>query len=286
MSSLQITPFHDKNTGTMTYIIHCDEQKQCAIIDSVLDYTANDGVISHQSADLLIAFIKDNGLSLNYILETHVHADHLSASAYLKRILGGQIVICHRICEVQHTFNTVFNHRDANSDGSDFDLLLHHGDTLQLGDLTIKAIETPGHTPACMCYQIDNHIFVGDTIFSPTLGTARCDFPGGNAKALFHSIEKLLAFDDKTLLYVGHDYPDDDKAPDYVCSIQAQKANNPYLRDFSLDTFVEKREARDKTLSMPNLIFPSLQVNIHAGRLPEPESNGQRYLITPITGSI
>jgi glyoxylase-like metal-dependent hydrolase (beta-lactamase superfamily II) len=282
---MDITPFHDQNTGTMTYIVSCSERRECAIIDPVLDYNPHDGVISFYSAEKVIQHIKDYDLTVRVILETHVHADHLSASRYLKNKLGGKIGISQRITEVQHTFSTMFNLSDCRSDGAEFDLLLKDQQSLQVGQLSILVVATPGHTPACVCYKIGEHIFVGDTIFSPNLGTARCDFPGGSAETLFASIEKLLAYPDSCKLYVGHDYPGVDEQPSFVHTIGEQKDKNPYLQDFNETSFVKMRSERDKTLGAPKLLFPSLQVNIRGGQLPTPETNGQRYLKIPLTGN-
>lgn len=267
---MDITPFHDQSTGTMTYVISCPVTKHSAIIDPVLDYNPYDGTISFESANTLIAFIKEQGLRLTHLLETHVHADHLSASCYLKRKLGGQIGISSRITEVQHTFTTLFNLSDCSSSGREFDLLFSDKQTFQVGELTVKTIATPGHTPACLCYQVQDNIFVGDTIFSPNLGTARCDFPGGSAKTLFASISKLLTFAEDTKLYVGHNYPTEGQSPDYVHTIKEQKESNPYLEQFDEKSFVAMRSLRDQALGPPKLLFPSLQVNIRGGQLPPP----------------
>lgn len=277
--------FFDEPTFTYSYVVSDPATGRAAIIDSVLDYDAASGRTSKDGADAIIAFVKSRGLDVDWILETHVHADHLSAAPYLKQQLGGKLAIGSNIRVVQDVFGKVFNAgSEFARDGSQFDHLFEDGETFQVGSITATAIHTPGHTPACMTYVIGDAGFVGDTMFMPDFGTARCDFPGGDARTLYRSIQKVYALPDETRLFMCHDY----KAPGrdeyaYLTSVGEQKAKNIHVREsVSEDEFVAMRTARDATLAMPRLILPSVQVNMRAGELPPAEDNGVRYLKMPI----
>lgn len=277
--------FFDEPTYTFSYIVYSAGNASCAIIDPVLDYHPESGCTSTASADQLIAFIKQKKLTVQWILETHAHADHLTAAPYLKEKLGGRIAIGEHIQLVQRVFKTVFNlGNDFVPDGQHFDYLLKDGETFLIGDLPVQALHRPGHTPADMIYHVKGlGVFVADTLFQPDVGTARCDFPGGDAAALYESIQKILAMDDDTALFMCHDYPPNGRPPQYASSVKAQRQNNIHIRDgISQAQFVAMRAARDKTLGMPRLILPAIQVNIRAGRFPEPENNGISYLKLPL----
>jgi glyoxylase-like metal-dependent hydrolase (beta-lactamase superfamily II) len=282
-----VQAFFDEATNTITYVVADPAGAACAVIDSVLDFDYASGHTDTRSADQVIAYIKDKGLDLQWILETHVHADHLSAAPYIQERLGGKIGIGDQITVVQNTFGKVFNEGTRfQRDGSQFDQLFHEGDTFDIGALQGNVLHTPGHTPACLTYVIGDAAFVGDTLFMPDFGTARCDFPGGSAETLFDSVQKIMALPEQTRIFVGHDY----KAPgrdDYAweTTVGAQKALNVHVgAGKSREDFVAMRETRDASLGMPRLIIPSLQVNMRAGQLPEAEDNGQVYLKVPING--
>ncbi|MDG1280383.1 MAG: MBL fold metallo-hydrolase [Pseudorhodobacter sp.] len=279
--------FFDEATNTLTYVVREPEGRACAIVDSVLDFDYASGRTDTRSADAVIDFVQKEGLDLQWILETHVHADHLSAAPYIQERLGGKIGIGQRITVVQETFGKVFNEGTRfQRDGSQFDKLFEEGDSIMIGQMRADVLHTPGHTPACLTYVIGDAAFVGDTLFMPDFGTARCDFPGGSSEALFESVQKILTLPDETRIFVGHDY----KAPgreDYAweTTVGAQKALNVHVgAGKSKEEFVAMRNARDKTLAMPRLIIPSLQVNMRAGQMPEPEDNGKSYLKVPING--
>jgi glyoxylase-like metal-dependent hydrolase (beta-lactamase superfamily II) len=279
--------FFDEATNTLTYVVREPEGRACAIVDSVLDFDYASGRTDTRSADAVIDFVQKEGLDLQWILETHVHADHLSAAPYIQERLGGKIGIGQRITVVQETFGKVFNEGTRfQRDGSQFDKLFEEGDSMMIGQMRADVLHTPGHTPACLTYVIGDAAFVGDTLFMPDFGTARCDFPGGSSEALFESVQKILTLPDETRIFVGHDY----KAPgreDYAweTTVGAQKALNVHVgAGKSKEEFVAMRNARDKTLAMPRLIIPSLQVNMRAGQMPEPEDNGKSYLKVPING--
>lgn len=280
-----VSAFFDETTFTASYVIEDSSQTKCVIIDSVLDFDAASGHTSTTNADKIIAFIKRKNLTLEYILETHVHADHFSAAPYLKAQLGGKIVIGEHISEVQTTFSKLLNVEPSFAqDGSQFDLLVNESSTLPFGEETIRILHTPGHTPACVTYLIGDAAFIGDTLFMPDYGTARCDFPGGDARILYRSIQKLFALPDSTRLFLCHDYkaPNRDK---YVwqTSVAEQKANNLHIHlGVSEDEFCTMRTQKDATLNMPKLIWPSVQVNMRAGDMPAKESNGISYLKIPI----
>lgn len=277
--------FFDEATNTLTYVVREPNGSGCAIIDSVLDFDYASGRTDTRSADAVIAYIKAENLKLHWILETHVHADHLSAAPYIQERLGGKIGIGQKITVVQDTFGKVFNEGTRfQRDGSQFDRLFSQGDSLMIGQMRIDVLHTPGHTPACLTYVIGDAAFVGDTLFMPDFGTARCDFPGGSSAILFESVQKILALPDATRIFVGHDY----KAPGrdefaWETTVGAQKAMNVHIgAGKTKEDFVAMRDARDATLAMPRLIIPSLQVNMRAGQMPEAEDNGQVYLKVPI----
>ncbi|WP_312722755.1 MBL fold metallo-hydrolase [Stutzerimonas kunmingensis] len=280
-----IEPFFDPATFTYSYVVSDPQTRQCAVIDSVLDYDPASGRTSHATAQRLVDYVRGQDLKVQWLLETHVHADHLSAAPYLRQQLGGQLAIGDRITVVQDTFGKLFNAGTGfATDGRQFDHLFHDGDTFQVGNIQARAIHTPGHTPACMTYVIGDAAFVGDTLFMPDYGTARCDFPGGDARTLYQSIQKLFALPGDTRVFMCHDY----KAPGreeflYETSIAAEREHNVHVHaGISEDQFVAMRTARDATLGMPTLILPSVQINMRGGELPEPESNGTRYLKIPL----
>jgi glyoxylase-like metal-dependent hydrolase (beta-lactamase superfamily II) len=280
-----IKAFFDTDTFTVSYVVSDPETRRAAIVDSVLDFDQASGRTSTRSADQLIRFIKDEDLTVDWILETHVHADHLSAAPYLHKQLGGKIGIGGHVTDVQKVFGDLFDAEPGFArDGSQFGHLFKDGETFRIGNLEAEAIWTPGHTPACMVYHIADAAFVGDTLFMPDFGTARCDFPGGDAATLYQSVQKIYALPDETRLFMCHDY----KAPgrDYFAwetTVAEEKAKNIHLNaETTQDAFVKMRTERDATLSMPRLILPSVQVNMRAGNLPEPAENGVRYLKLPI----
>ena len=279
-----IKAFFDPETWTFTYVVSGGKGTPCVIIDSVLNYDSKSGRTSTHSADEVIQFIKTEELKLTWILETHAHADHLTAAPYLQEKLGGKLVIGNHITNVQSVFKGVFNLEEGFAvDGSQFDHLLTDGESLVFGELSLKALYVPGHTPACMAYEIGDVLFVGDTLFMPDVGTARCDFPGGNAKTLYQSIQKILSYPKETKLYMCHDYPPDGRTPEFCSTVGAEKSDNIHVHDgISEEQFVQMRTQRDETLQMPTLILPSIQVNIRAGHFPEPEDNGKSYLKIPL----
>ena len=279
-----VKAFFDPETWTFTYVVSAGKGSPCVVIDSVLNYDAKSGRTSTRSADELISFIQSEQLQLTWILETHAHADHLTAAPYIQSKLGGKIVIGDHITNVQNVFKGVFNLDEQFAiDGSQFDYLLKDGESLSFGNLSLKALYVPGHTPACMAYEIGDALFVGDTIFMPDVGTARCDFPGGSAQTLYQSIQKVLAYPDETKLYMCHDYPPTDRPVANCTTVGEEKKFNIHVHaGVSENEFVQMRNKRDATLDMPNLILPSIQVNIRAGHLPEPEANGKSYLKIPI----
>lgn len=289
---LRIESHFDPATSTFSHIVWDQASAQCALIDSVLDYDPKSGRTSTASADQLIQRVRELQLQVQWLLETHVHADHLSAAPYLQAALGGQLAIGSHITTVQTVFGQLFNvGPEFARDGSQFDRLLADGDRFQIGGLSAKAMHTPGHTPACMTYVITDHstdpvrtvALVGDTLFMPDYGTARCDFPGGSASTLYQSIQKVLSLPDTTELLLCHDYPPEGREPQCVTTVAAQKAANVHVHSGVTEAeFVAMRTARDATLAMPVLILPSVQVNMRAGQLPPPEDNGIRYLKIPL----
>lgn len=276
--------FFDPDTWTVTYVVQEPAGQACAIIDSVLDYDPKSGRTRTTSADKVVAFVRSHGLQVHWILETHAHADHLSAAPYLKAQLGGQTAIGAHITAVQQVFKAIFNlGSDFAVDGRQFDRLLGDGETLPLGSLDLRILSVPGHTPACVAYQVGDAVFVGDTLFMPDVGSARCDFPGGDAKALYASVQKILSLPPATRLFMCHDYPPDGRAVQFETTVAAQRAHNIHLKDsFSEAAFVQLRTARDATLAMPVLILPAVQINIRAGEMPPAEGNGVAYLKIPL----
>ncbi|QWE04836.1 MBL fold metallo-hydrolase [Polynucleobacter sp. JS-JIR-II-50] len=279
-----VKAFFDPETWTFTYVVYAGKESPCVVIDSVLNYDSKSGRTSTRSADEVLGFIQSKQLHLDWILETHAHADHLTAAAYIQSQLGGKIVIGDHITNVQNVFKGVFNLDEQFAvDGSQFDHLLKDGESLSFGALSLKALYVPGHTPACMAYEIGDVLFVGDTLFMPDVGTARCDFPGGSAQTLYRSIQKVLSYPDETRLYMCHDYPPADRDAAYCTTVGEEKRSNIHVNmSISEGQFVQMRNKRDATLDMPNLILPSIQVNIRAGHLPEPEANGKSYLKIPL----
>ena len=281
----QVSAFFDPPTNTFTYLVRDPSSDACAIIDSVLAFDYSSGRTDTHAADELIAHIREAGLQVQWILETHAHADHLSAAPYLQEQLGGKIGIGEHIIEVQQIFGKVFNAgTEFARDGSQFDALFADGDTFSIGNLSVKVLHTPGHTPACLSYLIGDAVFVGDTLFMPDYGTARCDFPGGDSATLYQSVQKLLALPDETRMYLCHDYlPEGRSHYVHETTVGEQRRRNIHLHEgVSEADFVALRDARDATLSAPKLLIPSVQVNIRAGHLPEPEDNGQVYLKVPV----
>ena len=282
-----VTAFFDEPTNTVTYVVADPTGSACAIVDSVLDFDYASGRTDTRSADTVIAFVRREKLDLQWILETHVHADHLSAAPYIQNQLGGQIGIGAHITDVQTTFGKVFNEgREFLRDGSQFDRLFADGDSFYIGQLRGDVLHTPGHTPACLTYVIGDAAFVGDTLFMPDFGTARCDFPGGSAAVMYASVQRILALPDATRVFVCHDY----KAPGretyaWESTVGDQKRRNVHIgADRSMEDFIALRQARDSSLGMPRLIIPSLQVNMRAGHMPPPENDGNTYLKLPING--
>ncbi len=284
MINPNIKAFFDPETWTFTYVVYEKPNTPCVVIDSVLNFDPKSGRTSTNSADELITFIQKNHLQLAWILETHAHADHLSAAPYIQKQIGGKIAIGYHIQDVQKVFKGIFNlEPEFKVDGSQFDYLIEEGKNLEFGNLSIHPIFVPGHTPACMAYEIGDAIFVGDTLFMPDVGTARCDFPGGSANNLYKSIQKILSYPDNTRLFMCHDYPPSNRPVAYETTVAKQKKDNIHIHDgISEEQFVEMRTKRDKTLQMPVLLLPSIQVNVRAGHPPPPENNGKRYLKIPL----
>lgn len=280
-----VTAFFDDATNTISYVVQDPNSKAAAIVDSVLDFDYSSGRTDTASADEIIAFVKKEGLDIQWLLETHVHADHLSAAPYLQEKLGGKIGIGDRIKIVQDTFGKVFNEgTEFQRDGSQFDQLFVEGDSIHIGQLRMDVLHTPGHTPACLTYVTGDAAFVGDTLFMPDFGTARCDFPGGSSETLFQSIQKILTLPDETRIFVGHDY----KAPGraeyaWETTVGEQKTKNVHVGEGTdQNDFVKMRDERDASLAMPKLIIPSLQVNMRAGQMPEPDEAGDVFLKVPV----
>lgn len=287
-NNLHVEAFFDSATSTISYLVMDGETRACALIDSVLDYDPKAGRVTTASADCLIERVKALGAQVQWILETHVHADHLSAAAYLKDKLGGRIAIGACITQVQKVFGSLFNAEPGFArDGSQFDVLFDDGDIFQIGNLQAQALHTPGHTPACMSYLIEHEgesaVFVGDTLFMPDYGTARCDFPGADARTLYRSIHRLLALGDGTRLFMCHDYLPEGRELRYMTTVAEQRTQNIHIHQgIDEDSFVAMRQARDRTLGMPVLILPAVQVNMRSGQFPAPEANGVRYLKIPL----
>jgi glyoxylase-like metal-dependent hydrolase (beta-lactamase superfamily II) len=285
--SPKVTAFFDPDTFTITYVVQEPEGSACAIVDSVLDFDYASGRTDTRSADMVIDFVKREGLEVQWLLETHVHADHLSAAPYIQEKTGGKIAIGENITVVQNTFGKVFNEgTEFQRDGSQFDHLFKHGDSFHIGQMRGDVMHTPGHTPACLTYVIGDAAFVGDTLFMPDFGTARCDFPGGSADMLWESVQKILTLPDDTRIFVGHDYKAEGRDHyAWETTVGDQKRLNKHVGEGkSKDDFVAARNARDAQLAMPRLIVPSLQVNMRAGEMPPPEDNGISYLKVPVNG--
>jgi len=284
MSVLIVHPIVDLATWTISYIVHQGAGSACAVIDSVLDYDPKSGRTSTHSADQVVSYIKDNQLQVVWILETHAHADHLSAAHYLKERVGGKIAIGQHITQVQQVFKAIFNlEASFKVDGSQFDHLLMEGEELKLGELTIKVLSVPGHTPACVAYQIEDAVFVGDTMFMPDVGTARCDFPGGDARTLYASTRRILNLPLETRLFMCHDYPPNGREFSFESTVKDQRAHNIHVHNgITQEQFIEHRTQRDATLEMPTLILPAVQINIRAGQFPPLEPNGISYLKIPL----
>ncbi|MFC4292096.1 MBL fold metallo-hydrolase [Sphingorhabdus arenilitoris] len=281
----QIESFFDKPTNTVSYVVHDPVTKRAAIIDSVLDYDPASGRTNTGSADAILEYLSEHGLVVEWLMETHAHADHLSAAPYIQKKLGGKIAIGEHITTVQNVFGKLFNAgSEFQRDGSDFDVLWKDGDQFQIGDLDVTVLHVPGHTPACIAYVIGDAVFVGDTMFMPDYGTARADFPGGDARTLFRSLRRILSLPPTTRLFMCHDYLPKDRS-EYVwqTTVAEQRAHNIHAHDgISEDEFVAMREARDATLAMPTLILPSVQVNMRAGHMPPADDNGVTYLKIPV----
>ena len=282
--NFKIKGFFDKETFTISYVIYDMTSKKCAVIDSVLDFDFSSGTIDYHNAEKIISFIEKMKLDLEWLIETHVHADHLSASPYIQKKLGGKIGISEKISDIQNIFGKTFNAgTEFQRDGSQFDRLFKDNDEYKIGSIKCKVINTPGHTPACTAHVIGNSIFVGDTLFMPDLGSARADFPGGDARELYRSIQKILSYPDDTLIFVCHDYPPSSRKVEWVTTVGEQKKKNIHVKtSIGEDEFVKVREARDKTLNMPKLIIPSIQVNMRAGNLPPAEDSGDVFIKVPI----
>ena len=282
--NFKIKGFFDEETSTISYVVYDVTSKKCAVIDSVLDFDFSSGTIDYHNAEKIISFIEKMKLDLEWLIETHVHADHLSASPYIQKKLGGKIGISEKISDIQNIFGKTFNAgTEFQRDGSQFDRLFKDNDEYKIGSIKCKVINTPGHTPACTAHVIGNSIFVGDTLFMPDLGSARADFPGGDARELYRSIQKILSYPDDTLIFVCHDYPPSSRKVEWVTTVGKQKKKNIHVKtSIGEDEFVKVREARDKTLNMPKLIIPSIQVNMRAGNLPPAEDSGDVFIKVPI----
>ncbi len=280
----EIRAFYDARTSTLTYVVWDRDTLDAVVIDPVLDYDPNASKTWTESVDEVTAFVRSEGLRLRYVLETHAHADHLSASQLLKKRFDAKVVIGGRITQVQETFKPIFDlGADFATDGGQFDVLLNDGQTLEAGALKVETIATPGHTPACLTYKIGDAIFTGDALLMDDYGTGRCDFPKGSADAMYESVQRLYRLPDATRVFVGHDYQPGGRELRWETTIGKSKANNPQLRaDTTKTEFVKMRERRDATLAAPRLLLQSVQVNVNAGRLPKPRANGQRYLQIPL----
>lgn len=279
-----VTGFFDEPTNTISYVVQDPASKAVAIVDPVLDIDYAAGRLATSAADRIIDFVDEHGLEVEWLIETHAHADHLSASPYIQGKLGGKIGIGEKITVVQEVFGKIFNEgTEFQRDGSQFDRLFEDGDTYNIGNMTVRVMATPGHTPACMTHIVGDAAFVGDTLFMPVGGTARADFPGGDARELYRSIKKILSLPGDTRLFMCHDYGPNGRDIRFETTVASERTHNIHVRDgIGEDEFVALREARDKTLAMPKLIIPSIQVNMRGGRLPEPDASGKRYLKVPV----
>lgn len=280
-----VKTFTDFLTGTFSYVVYSEGQRECAVIDPVLGYDFRSGKTNTRGVDELLSFVMSQNLAIEWLLETHMHADHLSSADYIRRKAGGKIAASEKVKNVQDTFGKIYNFEPEyyKADGL-FDYFFKDDEEFKIGNMTATALYVPGHTPADVAYIVNNEaVFVGDTLFAPDLGTARCDFPGGDAKQLFASAQRILSLPPETQLYLCHDYPPTGRERQSVVSVRDQRAENIHVRHGSdVSTFVKERETRDATLAMPNLLLPSLQINIRAGVLPEPSGNGKRYLRIPL----
>jgi glyoxylase-like metal-dependent hydrolase (beta-lactamase superfamily II) len=281
---LIVHPFFDPRTGTVSYVAVDDATRSAAIVDPVLDFDIKSGRTSTDQADRILSLVRSHGLEVQWILETHAHADHLSGARYLQDRVGGRVAIGERIKEVQATFKKLYNlERTFLPDGTQFDHLFQDGETFRIGDIEARALLVPGHTPADMAYVVDDAVFVGDTLFMPDVGTARADFPGGDASTMYRSIRRILALPPETRMFICHDYPPAGREAAWETTVAAQRARNIHVRDDIVEAeFVKMRQARDATLEVPSLILPSIQVNIRAGRLPPAEDDGVSYLKIPL----
>ena len=284
MKKPQVEAFLDRDSETFTYVVYDHIGGHAAVIDPVLDYDPKSGRTRTDGAQRVIDFVRTHNLTVEWVLETHAHADHLSAAPFVRKQLGGKIAIGEKITAVQEIFKNVFNlEKQFLVDGSQFDKLFAEGETFNIGEINAEVIYTPGHTPADMSWRIGDAVFVGDTLFMPDVGTARCDFPGGNAHTLYHSIQTLLSMPEDTRLFMCHDYPGDKREHAYLTTVAEQKKHNIHVHDgVTEQQFVAMREARDKTLAMPRLILPSIQLNIRAGQMPPAEDNGTVYFKIPV----
>ena len=282
---MNVEIFFDKNTFTATYVVFDESTKDAVVIDSVLDYDNQASELYDDSFKKVLSFLKEHELKLHYILETHVHADHLTAAPLFKDIYPqAMIVIGENIKTVQEVFKSIYNLDSVLVDGSQFDYLIKDEEVITAGSLKIKAMNTPGHTPACLTYDIEGTLFTGDALFMPDMGTGRCDFPKGSAVDLYHSIQKIYSYPDDTVIYVGHDYAPGGRDYKFSTTVGEQKKNNVQLKEStSLEEFSNFRSERDATLNAPKLLLPSIQVNMVAGNLPKPENNGERYLKIPLS---
>jgi glyoxylase-like metal-dependent hydrolase (beta-lactamase superfamily II) len=278
-----VQPFHHRPTGTVSYVVHAGEGTECAVVDPVLDFDIKSGRTGLNALEPLIAFMAGQKLRPAWILETHVHADHLTGAPALKARLGGRTAIGAGVVAVQRTFGPIFNADGLSGEGREFDHLFADGEVFAIGDLAGEVMATPGHTPACVTYRIGDAAFVGDTVFMPDAGTARCDFPGGDARTLFRSLARILALPPETRLFVCHDYGPGGRDIAWETTVAEQRARNIHVRDGTTeDAFVALRNSRDKTLEVPALLLAAVQVNMRAGELPPPEANGMRYLKLPV----
>ena len=282
----EVTGFFDAQTNTISYVVKDPASKACAIVDSVMDIDYAAGRITSAGADRIVDFVRANGLDVEWIIETHVHADHLSGAPYIQGKVGGKLGIGENITVVQEVFGKIFNEgTEFQRDGSQFDRLFGDGDSYTIGAMTAHVMHTPGHTPACMTHVIGDAAFIGDTLFMPDGGSARADFPGGDARTLYRSIHRVLSLPDETRLFICHDYGPNGRDIKWETSVAIEKEHNIHVRDgVSEDEFVAMREARDKTLAMPKLIIPSLQINMRAGQLPPKDESGKTYLKVPVNG--
>jgi len=283
MTRPEVQSWFDPPTGTVTHCIRDPASRACAVVDPVLDFDYPSGRTSHTSAEAVARWIEARGLAVVWLLETHAHADHLSAAPWLRERLGGSIAIGNRISDVQRAFADMLELSDVSRTGDEFDRLFADGDAFSIGELDGTVWHTPGHTPACVSYVFEGAAFIGDTLFAPDFGSARCDFPGGDAGTLYRSVQRIYRLPADTRLYLCHDYPPADRPPMTSVSVAEQRRANVHLRDGIAEAeFVDMRRARDRTLGMPQLLWPSIQVNIRAGRLPEPSRTGRRYLKVPL----